>query len=132
MNTDERINSLLERANMPILIRTSDKKRKPYFEDVRRISAVVLDMLEGDAYIDDLEALARSLSTEKRDLINLVEVLVAALENVLNERDQLLKDVSGTCEVCKNLELPGYCEPCSKCGFHDSQGFEWIGLRDES
>lgn len=73
-----------------------------------------------------------------RDLTDTIDRLEAALHNVINEREQLKRDlhtavtydwVLRTCHFCAHLEEPSNATPCETCLHHKGKpGFEWRGV----
>lgn len=134
MTADERISKLLERAGCPMMIVRN--------EDNHTIKPM--------AYATIAEAVSAYCDEVRRDSIDTIERLAAALENVINERDQLLcdlKEVDILCEFCANkdtfdyfakfcvqyendcTECPEYGNcPCMECG---KSRYRWRGVPDK-
>ena len=75
-----------------------------------------------------------------RDMANTIDRLEAALYNVINEREQLKRDLHSAvtydwvlrpCHFCKHLEEPSNKTPCETCLHHKGKpGFEWRGVQE--
>lgn len=117
MTADERINALLERAGSPLMFVAN-----PELHTVQK--EPIYDTLE-----DCIEAIVKDRT---RGLCDTIDRLEIALHNVLNERDQLLKDVSGICDCCTFAKLSGSMEPCHSCSLPNGiSGFQWRGVPDK-
>ena len=73
-----------------------------------------------------------------RELTDTIDRLEAALYNVINEREQLKRDLHSAvtydwvlrpCHFCAHLEEPSNKTPCETCLHHkEKPGFEWRGV----
>ena len=73
-----------------------------------------------------------------RELTDTIDRLEAALYNVINEREQLKRDLHSAvtydwvlrpCHFCAHLEEPSNATPCETCLHHkEKPGFEWSGV----
>ncbi len=121
MNIDERINvnALLRRANCPTL--ESFKKLDPVrFDDVRNGILRIVDEDYDSSMVDYV-----------RDLTRTVIALADALERVLIDKEQLLKDVCRgiVCDCCVYGDLPMDDSICSACNGRNH--FKWRGIPNE-
>lgn len=57
--------------------------------------------------------------------------LESQLTALRKERDQLMKDVSTSCECCVFIDVNSSEEPCSFCMKHDYCHFRWRGIQDQ-
>lgn len=60
---------------------------------------------------------------------DVIELLVGALIDALDERDQLLKDVATNCAYCVHINVYASEEPCSSCMKNNYHSFKWRGIQ---
>lgn len=116
MTTVDRINELLKRAGQPMMVVLNEENHGPKPAAYRTMAEAI------DAYIKE----------QQRKDNNLIEILVAVLENVLNERDALMLDLCGTCFVCKHRFVEKEEDPCRECvSPYGEEHWEWRGVPDK-
>ena len=114
MTTVDRINELLKRAGQPIMVVLNEENHSPKPAAYRTMAEAI------DAYIKE----------QQRKDNNLLEILVAVLENVLNERDAAIEDLRGMCHACKHIVFGMATDECKMTGEFECT-FEWRGVQDQ-
>ena len=122
MTTVDRINELLKRAGQPMMVVLNEENHGPKPAAYRTMAEAI------DAYIKE----------QQRKDNNLIEILVAVLENVLNERDEairILRDELDGCEGCMHGQVDPEDEPCVSCyrmwDYEDQNNWTWGGVPDQ-
>lgn len=117
MTACDRITALLHRAGHPLMFVANP--------ELHTVKPVIHE---------SLEACVEAIVTDRqRDNVDTIELLATALENVLNERDQLLKDLEHTvtrhrsCDFCAHK--PYETLDCYKC-MTDNR-WTWRGVLDK-
>jgi len=116
MTTFDRIKELLDRAGHPMMFVANEENHT----------------IKPSAYRTIAEAIEAYLIERQRDDNDLIERLTAVLENVLNERDALLKiarDYAG-CSECRYVDNDPEQPPCKGCGVL-GMNWEWRGVPDK-
>ena len=142
MTADERINALIERAGSPVMIVKNNEQysasaRMAKIDKQARMMAHQLNSPKYECTISIMGDEIIAQDAKIRDMANTIDRMEAALSNVINERDQLLKDMKRavvkhrSCIACKHLK-DGLIECCALCGPEDSQiNWEWRGVPDD-
>lgn len=133
MTTFDRIKELLDRAGHPMMFVANEENHT----------------IKPKAYATIAEAIDAYLKEKQRDDNDLIERLTAVLENVLNERDAMLKELKtfSACGNCKHGGAKPDCKdndflcddcyiescPCKTCDIYepDNNHWEWRGVPDE-
>lgn len=122
MTTIDRIRELLDRAGHPMMLVANEENRHIKPPQAYRSMAGALDAFYQEQ--------------QRRDN-DLIELLTAVLENVLNERDALLEDLrltAGTseegCITCAHLYDAADQMPCRACG-GETFCWTWRGVPDQ-
>lgn len=131
MTPDERINDLIASAGSPVMVVKNTQedeleRRRGIYSETRKII---------EEQFDD------SVILYIRNLADTIDRLETALHNVINEREQLKRDlhysttydwVLRSCHFCAHLDEPTNVTPCVTC-LHDKgkPGFEWRGVPDK-
>ena len=127
-SVNKRIEDLINRSGSPVMVvhntQENDSDRNA------QIKKYIHDIVQRD-YNGSIEMYIS-------DLADTIDRLEVALSNVLNERDQLLKDIkfivniaNGCCWLCKYDDEDGYPEPCRECD-DDKDNWTWRGVPDKS
>ena len=124
----ERIDALIARAGGPMMVvRNTQESDEEKHEDTLQALFDIGDYKNrGD------------LTVWIRELTDTIDRLEAALYNVINEREQLKRDLHSAvtydwvlrpCHFCAHLEEPSNKTPCETCLHHkEKPGFEWRGV----
>ena len=119
MTTVDRINELLKRAGHPMMVVLNEDNHGPKPAAYRTMAEAI------DAYIKE----------QQRKDNNLIEILVAVLENVLNERDALMQDWPiARCHLCAHCYDEVRCDvPMDERGewLGPCKAFVWRGVQDQ-
>lgn len=127
-SVNRRIEDLINRSGSPVMVvhntQENDSDRNA------QIKKYIHDIVQRD-YNGSIEMYIS-------DLADTIDRLEVALSNVLNERDQLLKDIkfivnmaNGCCWLCKYDGEDGYPEPCRECD-DDKDNWTWRGVPDNT
>lgn len=126
-----RIDALIARAGGPVMVVRNTQEREGKKRD-NTIQAI----LDIGAYKN-----GGDLTVWIRELTDTIDRLEAALHNVINEREQLKRDLHDACaydwvlrpcHFCAHLEEPSNATPCETCLRHkEKPGFEWRGVPDK-
>ena len=121
-----RIDALIARAGGPVMICKNTKEADT--EKKEQIMLYVRTISRRD--------FGGSVAMYFQHLIDTIDRLEAALHNVINERDQLMKDMKklvfwhGDCFACKHL-TDGLIECCVHCYPKDNRSqWEWRGVQE--
>ena len=126
--TQERIDALIARAGGPMMVvRNTQESDEEKHEDTLQALFDIGDYKNGG-----------DLTVWIRELTDTIDRLEAALYNVINEREQLKRDLHSAvtydwvlrpCHFCAHLEEPSNKTPCETCLHHkEKSGFEWRGV----
>lgn len=125
MTADERINALLARAGKPVML-VCNAQEDENGSIMRAAHRVALRDFGG------------SIALYIRHLLDTIDRLEAALSNVINEREQLKRDLheaaaalcgTSTCKYCANEEKAINESPCDQCVKDwEKPCFEWRGI----
>lgn len=125
-----RIDALIARAGGPVMaVRNTQESEKEKHDDTIQALFDIADYKNGG----DLTAWIRELN-------DTIDRLEAALYNVLNERDQIKKDLHkaatrktlGLCTYCAHKDAEYFDEPCKTCMENRKRpNFEWRGVPDK-
>ncbi len=126
-----RIDALIERAGGPMMVvRNTQESEKEKHDDTIQALFDIADYKNGG-----------DLTVWIRELTDTIDRLGAALHNVINEREQLKRDLHDACtydwflrpcHFCAHLEEPTNETPCGTCLRHKGKpGFEWRGVPDK-
>ena len=121
-----RIDALIARAGGPVMVvRNTQESEKEKHDDTIQALFDIADYKNGG-----------DLTVWIRELTDTIDRLEAALHNVINERDQLMKDMKklvfwhGDCFACKHL-TDGLIECCVHCYPKDNRSqWEWRGVQE--
>lgn len=125
-----RIDALIARAGGPMMVaRNVQESEEEKHEDTLQALFDIGDYKNGG-----------DLTVWIRDLTDTIDRLEAALYNVINEREQLKRDLHSavtydwvlrSCHFCAHLEEPSNATPCKTCLHHkEKPGFEWRGVQE--
>ena len=125
-----RIDALIARAGGPVMVVRNTQEREGKKRD-NTIQAI----LDIGAYKN-----GGDLTVWIRQLTDTIDRLEAALHNVLNERDQLKKDLHeaatkkgflSICPYCAQKDVDYFDEPCKTCMENNMRtNFEWRGVQE--
>lgn len=126
-----RIDALIARAGGPVMaVRNTQESEKEKHDDTIQALFDIADYKNGG-----------DLTVWIRELNDTIDRLEAALHNVINEREQLKRDLHDACtydwflrpcHFCAHLEGPTNETPCGTCLRHKGKpGFEWHGVPDK-
>ena len=124
----ERIDALIARAGGPMMVvRNTQESDEEKHEDTLQALFDIGDYKNGG-----------DLTVWIRELTDTIDRLEAALHNVINEREQLKRDLHSAvtydwvlrpCHFCAHLEEPSNKTPCETCLHHkEKPGFESRGV----
>lgn len=137
-----RIDALIERAGSPVMIVKNNEQysasaRMAEIDKRARMMAHQLNSPKYECTISIMSDEIIAQDAKLRDMANIIDRMEAALHNVINERDQLMKDMKklvfrhGDCFACKHL-TDGIIECCVHCNPKDNQSqWEWRGVPDK-
>ena len=125
-----RIDALIARAGGPMMVaRNVQESEEEKHEDTLQALFDIGDYKNGG-----------DLTVWIRELTDTIDRLEAALYNVINEREQLKRDLHSAvtydwvlrpCHFCAHLEEPSNATPCETCLHHkEKPGFEWRGVQE--
>lgn len=141
MTAEERINALIARAGSPVMIVKNNEQysasaRMAYIDAKARVMARETYSPKYECTISIMGDEIIAQDAKIRDMANIIDRMEAALYNVLNERDQLMKDMKklvfrhGDCIACKHL-TDGIIECCVHCYPKANQSqWEWRGVTE--
>lgn len=143
--SNNRINELIKRAGSPVMIVKGDSKTaEQHIREIKEEVERYEDQHYGEWMTEEhcleyvLEQEVKKLFNKNNEFVNTIDRLEVALSNVLNERDQLLKDIkfivniaNGCCWLCKYDGEDGYPEPCRECD-DDKDNWTWRGVPDNT
>ena len=126
----ERIDALIARAGGPMMVvRNTQESDEEKHEDTLQALFDIGDYKNGG-----------DLTVWIRELTDTIDRMEAALYNVINEREQLKRDLHSAvtydwvlrpCHFCAHLEEPSNKTPCETCLHHkEKPGFEWRGVQE--
>ena len=125
-----RIDALIARAGGPMMVVRNTQESDEEKHD---------DMIQALFDIGDYKN-GGDLTVWIRELTDSIDRLEAALYNVINEREQLKRDLHSAvtydwvlrpCHFCAHLEEPSNATPCETCLHHkEKPGFEWRGVQE--
>lgn len=124
----ERIDALIARAGGPMMVvRNTQESEEEKHDDTIQALFDIGDYKNGG-----------ELTVWIRELTDTIDRLEAALHNVINEREQLKRDLHDACtydwvlrpcHFCAHLEEPSNATTCETCLHHkEKPGFEWRGV----
>ena len=137
-----RIDALIARAGSPMMIVKNNEQysasaRMAEIDKRARMMAHQLNSPKYECTISIMSDEIIAQDAKLRDMANIIDRMEAALHNVINERDQLMKDMKklvfrhGDCFACKHL-TDGIIECCVHCNPKDNQSqWEWRGVPDK-
>lgn len=137
-----RIDALIARAGSPVMIVKNNEQysasaRMAEIDKRARMMAHQLNSPKYECTISIMSDEIIAQDAKLRDMANIIDRMEAALHNVINERDQLMKDMKklvfrhGDCFACKHL-TDGIIECCVHCNPKDNQSqWEWRGVPDK-
>ena len=125
-----RIDALIARAGGPMMVvRNTQESEEEKHDDTIQALFDIGDYKNGG-----------DLTVWIRELTDTIDRLEAALYNVINEREQLKRDLHSAvtcdwvlrpCHFCAHLEEPSNATPCETCLHHkEKPGFEWRGVQE--
>lgn len=125
-----RIDALIARAGGPMMVaRNVQESEEEKHEDTIQALFDIGDYKNGG-----------DLTVWIRELTDTIDRMEAALYNVINEREQLKRDLHSAvtydwvlrpCHFCVHLEEPQNVTPCETCLHHKGKpGFEWRGVQE--
>ena len=125
-----RIDTLIARAGGPMMVeRNVQESEEEKHDDTIQALFDIGDYKNGG-----------DLTVWIRELTDTIDRLEAALYNVINEREQLKRDLHSAvtydwvlrpCHFCAHLEEPSNATPCETCLHHkEKPGFEWRGVQE--
>ena len=125
-----RIDALIARAGGPMMVaRNVQESEEEKHDDTIQALFDIGDYKNGG-----------DLTVWIRELTDTIDRLEAALYNVINEREQLKRDLHSAvtydwvlrpCHFCAHLEEPSNATPCETCLHHkEKPGFEWRGVQE--
>ena len=144
---DERIEALIKRAGSPVMIVKGDGQysasaRMAQIDKQARMMAHELHSPKYECTISIMGDEIIAQDAKIRDMANTIDRLETALSNVINEREQLKRDlhycatydwVLRSCHFCAHLEEPTNGTPCTTClHYKEKPGFEWRGIPEEA
>lgn len=144
MTADERIEELLARAGQPVMIVKGEDK----YSESERLGQIDKQAREMSKELNSpmyYECTIRIMGDEIieqdakiRNMANTIDRLEAALSNVINEREQLKRDLReaamrdglfGACIYCDHVDVECHNEPCKTfMAGSERPNFEWRGL----
>lgn len=124
----ERIDALIARAGGPVMVvRNTQESEEEKHDDTIQALFDIADYKNGG-----------DLTVWIRELTDTIDRLEAALYNVINEREQLKRDLHSamtydwflsTCHFCAHLEKPSNATPCETCLENSNKpNFKWRGV----
>ena len=142
---DERIEELIARAGSPVMIVKGDGQysasaRMEHIDKQARMMAHQQNSPKYECTISIMSDEIIAQDAKIRDMANTIDRLEAALHNVINERDQLKKDLNdfikqsgfyGHCAYCAWIDKEYFDEPCKTCLENSNKpNFEWRGVTE--
>ena len=125
-----RIDALIARAGGPVMVARNVQESEEEKHD-----ATIQALFDSGDYTN-----GGDLTVWIRELTGTIDRLEAALYNVINEREQLKRDLHSAvtydwvlrpCHFCAHLEEPSNATPCETCLHHkEKPGFEWRGVQE--
>ena len=142
-----RIDALIARAGGPVMVVKSGEQDRLSVR-FKKLDDLACEKLKEKKYTRKSSALIDVLCDEiekmdgqMTDMANTIDRMEAALYNVINEREQLKRDLHSAvtydwvlrpCHFCAHLEEPSNATPCETCLHHKGKpGFEWRGVPDK-
>ena len=140
---DERIEELIARAGSPVMIVKGDGQysasaRMAQIDKQARMMAHQMNSPKYECTISIMSDEIIAQDAKLRNMANIIDRMEAALYNVINEREQLKRDLHSAvtydwvlrpCHFCAHLEEPSNATPCETCLHHkEKPGFEWRGV----
>lgn len=140
---DERIEELIARAGSPVMIVKGDGQysasaRMAYIDAKARVMARETYSPKYECTISIMSDEIIAQDAKLRNMANIIDRMEAAMHNVINEREQLKRDLHSavtydwvlrSCHFCAHLEEPSNATPCETCLHHkEKPGFEWRGV----
>ena len=142
---DERIEELIARAGSPVMIVKGDGQysasaRMEHIDKQARMMAHQQNSPKYECTISIMSDEIIAQDAKIRDMANTIDRLEAALHNVINERDQLKKDLHeaatwkgflSICTYCAQKDVDYFDEPCKMCLENSKRpNFEWRGVQE--
>ena len=137
-----RIDALIARAGSPVMIVKNNEQYSAsvLMAEIDKRARMMAHQLNSPKYECTISIMSDEIIAQDaklRDMANIIDRMEAALHNVINERDQLMKDMKklvfrhGDCFACKHL-TDGIIECCVHCNPKDNQSqWEWRGVPDK-
>ena len=144
---DERIEALIKRAGSPVMIVKGDGQysSSAHMAKIDKRARQMAHELQSPKYECTISIMGDEIIAQDakiRDMANIIDRMEAALHNVINEREQLKRDlhyavtydwVLRSCHFCAHLDEPTHVTPCVTCLYDKGKpGFEWRGIPEEA
>ena len=144
---EERIEALIKRAGSPVMIVKGDGQysasaRMAQIDKQARMMAHELHSPKYECTISIMGDEIIAQDAKIRDMANTIDRLETALSNVINEREQLKRDLHSAatvdglscgCRFCAHENKGFDEEPCKTCvALEGCQCFEWRGIPEEA
>lgn len=144
---EERIEALIKRAGSPVMIVKGDghysaSARMAQIDKQARMMAHELNSPKYECTISIMGDEIIAQDAKIRDMANTIDRLEASLSNIINEREQLKRDLHSAatvdglscgCRFCAHENKGFDEEPCKTCvSLEGCHCFEWRGVPEEA